>query len=363
MIYSNPIHPYLEALVACQGSDLHLVPDDLPRLRSDGRLIQVSRDDEHGIVPLCAEDVVALIVGTMPPAVRQRWESSHAADFSYDGGPALGRYRVNAFRQQRGPGAVFRRIPPPPEDMDAIGIPQSVQSLTARPNGLVLIAAPTGGGKSTTMAALVNEVNQRRAGHIITIEDPVEFAHENRGCVVTQREVGTNVGSYAEAAIELLRQDPDVVMLGEVRSARVLQEALAVAETGHLVFTTIHAQSCAGAVARVVGLVESGRQESTRRQFAGVMQGVVAQALLPRIGGGRIAAFEVLRRTTATVNRIQEGRFDALRNDLAVRGSGMMLLERSLAELVVRGEVAREEAAMRANDPDQFQRELESMIG
>lgn len=208
------------------------------------------------------------------------------------------------------------------------------------------------------MAALLNEVNQRRAGHIITLEDPVEFAHVNRGCVVTQREVGMNVGSYAEGAHQLLRQDPDVVMIGEVRSAAVLQEALAVAETGHLVFTTIHAQSVAGAVARVVGLVDSGRQESTRRQLAGVMQGVVAQALLPRVGGGRIAAFEVLRRTTATVARILEGSFDALRNDLAVRGSGMMLLERSLAELVVRGEVTHDDAAMRANDPDQFRREL-----
>jgi twitching motility protein PilT len=363
MTYTNPIDPYLEALVACSGSDLHLVPEDLPRMREDGQLIQIARDDDHGIAPLRADDVLTLIVGTMPAPVRQRWESSATVDYSYDAGPALGRYRVNAFRQQRGPGAVFRRIPAPPEDMDVLGIPQSVQALTARPNGLVLVAAPTGGGKSTTLAALLNEVNQRRAGHIITIEDPVEFAHENRGCVVTQREVGTNVASYAEAAVELLRQDPDVVVLGEVRSAAVLQEALAVAETGHLVFTTIHAQSAAGAVARVVGLVDSGRQESTRRQFAGVMQGVVAQALLPRVGGGRIAAFEVLLRTTATFNRIMEGSFDALRNDLAVRGSGMMLLERSLAELVVRGEVVREEAAMRANDPEQFRRELATMTG
>ena len=282
-------------------------------------------------------------------------------DYSYDAGPELGRYRVNAFRQQRGPAAVLRRVPPPPTDMDALGLPQSVQTLTARPNGLVLIAAPTGGGKSTTMAALINEVNERRAGHIVTLEDPVEFAHANRCCIVTQREVGTDVRSYAEGVESLLRQDPDVVVLGEVRTAAVLREALAVAETGHLVFTTIHAQSAPGAIARVVGLEDAGRQEATRRQLAGVMQGVVAQTLLPRVGGGRVAAFEVLLRTTATVNRIAEGRFDALRNDLAVRSTGMVLLERSLAELVVRGEVAREDAAMWANEPDQFLRELAAM--
>lgn len=361
MSYANPIQPYLHSLVACEGSDLHLVPDDLPRLRTDGRLVPVARDEENGIGTLAADDVATLIHGTMPDTVRQRWEAASAVDYSYDAGPGLGRYRVNAFRQQRGPAAVLRRVPPPPDDMDALGLPQSVQALTARPNGLVLIAAPTGGGKSTTMAALINEVNQRRAGHIVTLEDPVEFAHANRGCIVTQREVGTDVRSYAEGVEALLRQDPDVVMLGEVRTAKVLREALAVAETGHLVFTTIHAQSAPGAVARVVGLEDAGRQEATRRQLAGVMQGVVAQALLPRVGGGRVAAFEVLLRTTATVNRIAEGRFDALRNDLAVRSTGMVLLERSLAELVVRGEVTAEDAAMWANDPEQFRRELAAM--
>jgi twitching motility protein PilT len=361
MSYTNPIHPYLHSLVACEGSDLHLVPEDLPRLRADGRLMPVARDEKHGIGNLSAEDVRMLIEGTMPDPVRERWNVAKSLDYSYDAGPELGRYRVNAFRQQRGPAAVLRRVPPPPDDMDALGLPQSVRALTARPNGLVVIAAPTGGGKSTTMAALINEVNQRRAGHIVTLEDPVEFAHANRGCIVTQREVGTDVHSYAEGVESLLRQDPDVVMLGEVRTATVLREALAVAETGHLVFTTIHAQSAPGAVARVVGLEDAGRQEATRRQLAGVMQGVVAQALLPRVGGGRVAAFEVLLRTTATVNRIAEGRFDALRNDLAVRSTGMVLLERSLAELVVRGEVTSEEAAMWANDPDQFWRELAAL--
>ena len=361
MRYANPIHPYLQSLVGCGGSDLHLVPQDLPRMRTDGRLVPVARDEAHGIGTLSAEDVATLIHETMTGTVRERWETASAVDYSYDGGPGLGRYRVNAFRQQRGPAAVLRRVPPPPDDMDALGLPQSVQALTARPNGLVLIAAPTGGGKSTTMAALLNEVNQRRAGHIVTLEDPVEFAHANRGCIVTQREVGTDVRSYAEGVEALLRQDPDVVMLGEVRTSAVLREALAVAETGHLVFTTIHAQSAPGAVARVVGLEDAGRQEATRRQLAGVMQGVVAQTLLPRAGGGRIAAFEVLLRTTATVNRIAEGRFDALRNDLAVRTTGMVLLERSLAELVLRGEVSREDAASSANDPDLFHRELSAV--
>lgn len=362
MRYANPIHPYLQSLVACEGSDLHLVPGDLPRLRTDGRLVPVARDEQHGIGELSADDVATLIHGTMTDLVRERWQAASAVDYSYDAGPGLGRYRVCAFRQQRGPGAVLRRVPSPPDDMDALGLPQSVQALTARPNGLILIAAPTGGGKSTTMAALLNEVNQRLAGHIITIEDPVEFFHANRGCVVTQREVGTDVPGYQEGVEALLRQDPDVVMLGEVRNAEVLQQALAVAETGHLVLTTIHAKSAPGAIARVVGLVDSGRQEATRRQIAGGDAGGDRAVAAPARGGGRAAAFEVLLRTTATVNRIMEGSFDALRNDLAVRSSGMALQERSLAELVVRGEVTREDAALWANDPDQLRREMTSMM-
>jgi twitching motility protein PilT len=360
MTYASPIHPYLECVAGCGGSDLHLVPGDLPRVRADGRLVPVARDPEHGIGELEADDVLTLILATMPDAVRARWERASAVDYSYDAG-AFGRYRVNAFRQQRGPAAVLRRVPAPPEDMDALGLPPGVQALTARPNGLILIAAPTGGGKSTTLAALLSEINQRRAGHIVTIEDPVEFAHASRGCVVTQREVGADVASYAEGVIQAMRQDPDVVMLGEVRDAHVLETALSAAETGHLVLTTIHAQSTPGAIARAVGLMETGRQEATRRQFAGVMQGVVAQALVPRVGGGRIAAFEVLLRTTATATRITEGSFDGLRNDLSVRSTGMMLMERSLAELVVRGEVTLEDAAARANHPEQFRRELAAL--
>lgn len=361
MTYRNPVEPYLESLVARNGSDLHLVPGDLPRLRLDGRLVPVARDEANGIGELSADDVRVLIESTMSELVLSRWDAAKEVDYSFDGGPAIGRFRVNAFRQLNGPGAVFRRVPGPPEDMDALGLPPSVQALTARPNGLVLIAAPTGGGKTTTLAALINEVNQRRAAHILTIEDPVEFVHPNHGCVVTQREVGTDVESYAAGMIAALRQDPDVVMLGEARDAEVLGEALKAAETGHLVFTTIHSQSAPGAIARVMGLVEAGRQEATRRQLAGVIQGVVAQVLLPRIGGGRIAAFEVLLRSTSTVNRIVEGSYDSLRNDLGVRASGMVALERSLAELVLRGEVSRHEAAVVANDQEQFRRELAAL--
>lgn len=361
MSYRNPVEPYLESLVAREGSDLHLVPGDLPRLRMDGRLLPVLRDESNDVTALSPEDVRVLIEGTMSDLVRARWGAAKEVDYSFDAGPGLGRFRVNAFRQLHGPGAVFRRVPGPPEDMDELGLPQSVQALSARPNGLVLIAAPTGGGKSTTLAALINEVNQRRAAHILTIEDPVEFVHGNHGCLVTQREVGTDVDSYATGMVAALRQDPDVVMLGEARDADVLREALKAAETGHLVFTTIHAQSASGAIARVMGLVEAGRQEATRRQLAGVFQGVVAQLLLPRIGGGRIAAFEVLLRSTSTVNRIVEGSYDSLRNDLGVRASGMVSLERSLAELVLRGEVGRRDAALAANDLDQFTRELATL--
>jgi twitching motility protein PilT len=192
MPYANPIDPFLEAVLACGGSDLHLVPGALPRVRCHGRIAPVRRDESHGIGELRADELRTLILGTMPAHLRARWEAEREMDYSYDGGEALGRFRVNAYFEQRGPAAVFRRVPPPPASMDEVGLPAAVQGLVDLPNGLVLLVGPTGAGKSTTMAAMVNEVNERRAGKILTVEDPVEFAYRERGCVISQREVGAD---------------------------------------------------------------------------------------------------------------------------------------------------------------------------
>lgn len=362
MPYDNPIDPFLEAVLACAGSDLHLVPGALPRVRLHGRMAPVRRDEAHGVRELGADELRTLILGTMPRHLHARWEADREVDYSYDGGEALGRYRVNAYFEQRGPAAVFRRVPPPPASMDEVGLPAAVQGLVDLPNGLVLLVGPTGAGKSTTMAAIVNEVNERRAGKILTVEDPVEFAYRERGCVISQREVGSDTRSYAAAARAGLRQDPDVILLGEVRQRGVLKQALALSDTGHLVLTTVHGKSASGGVARVVGLAGADREEETRRQVAGVIRAVIAQALVPRADGtGRIAAFEVLLRTSSTVNKIRDGNLASLRSDMNERGSGMTTLERSLAELVVRGEVREEDALAHANEPDQFRGELRTL--
>ena len=362
MPYANPIDVFLESVVRSDGSDLHLVPGGLPRIRSHGRIIPVRRSDTADVREMSADELRVLILGCMPRHLHARWDAEREVDYSYDAGEQLGRFRVNAYFERRGPAAVFRRVPPPPSGMDELGLPPALNGVVDLPNGLVLVVGATGAGKSTTMAAMVNEVNGRRAGAILTLEDPVEFAFQELGCVISQREMGSDARSYAAAARAGLRQDPDVIMVGEVRRAGVLNQVLALAETGHLVFTTAHAKSAPGGIARVLGLVGSVREEATRRQLAGVLHAVVAQTLVPRAdGAGRIAAFELLLRTTSTMNKIRDGNLVSLRSDMNDRSSGMMTLERSLAELVVRGEVREEDAAAKANEPEQFRAELQGL--
>lgn len=360
----NPVNVYLETLVAAQGSDLHLNPGVLPTFRTQGRIVRARRDEEHHVRELSPDELRVLILGTMPGHLHARWEQDREVDYSYDAGREIGRFRVNAFFELGGPAAVFRRVPAPPTSMDDIGLPWSVQALVDQPNGLVMVIGPTGAGKSTTMAALINEVNARRAGKILTIEEPIEFAYpRDRGCVVSQREVGTDTLSFAAAAKSGLRQDPDVIGVGEIRDPETLVQVLGLAETGHLVLSTGHGSSVASGLGRLLGLPEAAREDATRRQLAGVFRAVIAQALVPRADGlGRIPAFEVLLRTTSTVNKIRDGNLVSLRSDMNDRASGMMTLERSLAELVVRAEVTEEDALLHANDPDQLRSEVRAAL-
>ena len=361
MAFANPIDAFLEAVVRCDGSDLHLVPDALPRIRSHGRISPLRRDESNNIRELSGDDLRELILGTMPAHLHPRWDRARDIDYSYDGGDGLGRFRVNAYYERRGPAAVFRRVPDAPRGMADVGLPPSLRNVVDHRSGLVLFVGATGAGKSTSLAAMVSEVNERRAGKILTVEDPVEFAYHELGCLISQREVGSDALSYAAATRAGLRQDPDVFALGEVREAKVLREVLTLAETGHLVFTTVHGESAPGGLGRILGLVRSAQEEATRRRVASVLRAVVAQTLVPRRdGGGRIPAFEVLLRTHSTVNKVRDGNLASLRSDMNDRASGMVTLERSLAELVVRGEVTEQDALLHANDGDAFLSELHS---
>ncbi len=364
MSQTNPVNAYLEALVGAKGSDLHLNSGVLPTIRTQGRVVRVRRDEVNHVRELSPEELRVLILATMPAHLHARWEAEREADYSYDAGAGIGRFRVNAYFDLGGPAAVFRSVPAPPGSMEDVGLPLSVQALVDQPNGLVMVIGPTGAGKSTTMAALINEVNSRRPGKILTIEEPIEFAYpRDRGCIVSQREVGTDTLSFAAAAKSGLRQDPDVIGVGEIRDADTLMQVLGLAETGHLVISTGHGSSVASGLGRLLGLPEAAREDATRRQLAGVFRAVVAQALVPRADGeGRLPAFEVLLRTTSTVNKIRDGNLVSLRSDMNERASGMMTLERSLAELIVRGEVREEDALLHANDPDQLRSELRSAM-
>lgn len=358
----NPIDPYLRALVAAGGSDLHISAGALPAVRTRGRLARVRREEEHHIRELTTDEVRALILSTMPSHLHARWESEREVDYSYNAGADIGRFRVAALFDLCGPAAVFRRVGLAPDSMDALGLPAAVQALVDLPNGLIVVVGPTGAGKSTTMAALINEVNARRAGKIVTIEQPIEFVYpRGRGCVVSQREVGTHTRSFAAAAKAALRHDPNVIGFGEIRDEETLDPALRLAETGHLVLTTAHGNSVATGLARLFGIAEAARDGAVRRQLAGVFRAVIAQALVARADGdGVVAAFEVLLRTISTANKVRDGNIASLKSDMTDRGSGMITMERSLAELVVRGEVTEEEALVHTNDPDQLRSELRS---
>lgn len=364
MSQTNPVNAYLEALAGADGSDLHLNSGVLPTIRTQGRVVRVRRDEVNHVREISPEELRVLILATMPAHLHARWEAEREVDYSYDAGAGIGRFRVNAYFDLGGPAAVFRRVPAPPGSMEDVGLPLSVQALVDQPNGLVMVIGPTGAGKSTTMAALINEVNSRRAGKILTIEEPIEFAYpRDLGCIVSQREVGTDTLSFAAAAKSGLRQDPDVIGVGEIRDADTLVQVLGLAETGHLVVSTGHGSSVASGLGRLLGLPEAAREDATRRQLAGVFRAVVAQALVPRADGeGRLPAFEVLLRTTSTVNKIRDGNLVSLRSDMNERASGMVTLERSLAELIVRGEVREEDALLHANDPDQLRSELRSAM-
>lgn len=324
----------LAATVQAGASDLHVSAGEVPRLRIDGLLRPLD-----GAPAMDAAAVARGLAELMGPAELAAFAASGDADFGWQGEAA--RFRVNAFRHARGPAAVLRRIPDEVPELDAVGAPPALAELVQREEGLVLVCGATGSGKSTTLAALIGAINRQRDAHIITIEDPVEFVHVSQRSLVSQREIGRDTADFATALRAALREDPDVLLVGELRDLETMRLALTAAETGHLVLATLHARGAASAVDRVIGVFPQGERDLVRSALAAGLAAVFCQRLMPRAGGGRIAAHEVLVATAAVRNLIRESRLAQLESVMQTGQSmGMQTFAQAVERLRAEGMLA-----------------------
>ncbi len=320
----------LARAVAAQASDLHLVPGAPPTVRVHGELVRLDGGER-----LTPDDTRELVYRILATEQQKRLEVDRQLDFSY-GVRGLARFRVNAHFQRDSLAAAFRYVPEELRTLEELGLPASLRELAMRPRGLVLVTGPTGSGKSTTLAAMVDEINRVKSHHILTIEDPIEFLHRHKRCVVTQREIGTDASSFAEALRAGVRQDPDVILLGEMRDLETIGTALTAAETGHLVLATLHTQSAPSTIDRVIDVFPPTQQEQVRMQLANTLQGVVTQALLPTpTRDGRVACLEILLPDDAVRNLIRQGKVEQVYSVMQTSVQrGMQTMEQGLVELV-----------------------------
>lgn len=341
----------LEEVVRKKASDLHLQVDLPPMLRVDGSLTPV-----HGTDKLDAATVERLISAILDEDQRQVLMKDKEFDFSFAFG-TLGRFRVNAFHERGNLAAALRLIPNEIKSVTELGMPPVVMKFAEYPRGLVLVTGPTGSGKSTTLASLIDKINTERAHHIITIEDPIEFTHRSKKSVVVQREIHYDTYSFSAALRSSLRQDPDVVLIGEMRDLETISAAITIAETGHLVFATLHTNSAAQSIDRMIDVFPPHQQPQIRSQLANILMGICSQRLVPAIGGGRVVAAEVLVANSAVRNIIREGKSHQL--DAVIQTGaelGMQTMDRTLASLVQAGTVTYDEARNYAVDLGEFER-------
>ncbi len=336
---------YLRAMVSIGASDLHLSSGEYPMVRQDGDMIRL-----EGTQPMTPAVMRAMADPIFAERNREEYEKTNDTDLGYEIG-GLCRFRVNVFADRKGPGMVIRVIPSEILTAEQLGLPEAVLSLCKLPKGLVLVTGPTGSGKSTTLAAMIDHINRQRSDHIITIEDPVEFVHPNRSCLINQREVGTHTTGFKRALRAALREDPDIILVGEMRDLETIEIAIETAETGHLVFGTLHTTTAVSTVDRIIDQFPSDRQAQIRTMLSESIRGVVAQTLLKKNGGGRVAALEVLIVTPAISNLIREGKTFQIASLMQTgKKLGMTLLNDSLLSLVKAGTVAPEEAWRKAVD-------------
>jgi twitching motility protein PilT len=335
-----------------RASDLHLTAGAPPTIRVRGRLTPI-----EGYAPLTPADTREVIYSILTAAQRQRLETDWQLDFAY-AIPGQARFRVNAYFQRGALGAAFRLIPYEIAPLETLGLPAAVRELAGRPRGLVLVTGPTGSGKSTTLASLIDVINQEREEHIITIEDPIEFLHHHKRCIVNQRELGADAKGFADALKAALRQDPDVILVGEMRDVETIATAITAAETGHLVFATLHTQDAPQTIDRIIDVFPPSQQGQVRAQLSVALQGIVTQTLLPTAdGAARCVAAEVLVPTPAVRNLIREAKTHQIYSVLQTGAQyGMQTMDASLAALVRGGRITRAVAESRAHSVEELRR-------
>jgi twitching motility protein PilT len=345
------LHQLLKTMVEKGGSDLHITTNSPPQIRIDGKLVPLD------IPALGAPETKQLAYSVLTDAQKHRLEENLELDISF-GIKGLARFRANIFNQRGATAAVYRQIPYEILGFKELNLPAVVEEICQKPRGLVLVTGPTGSGKSTTLAAMIDKINRERHEHIITIEDPVEFLHSHKSCVVNQRELHADTHSFANALRSALRQDPDVVLIGEMRDLETIESALRIAETGHLTFATLHTNSAAQTINRIVDVFPAHQQPQIRAQLSFVLEGILCQALLPRAHGkGRVMAMEILVPNAAIRNLIREDKVHQIYSMMQTGQAkyGMQTFNQSLATLYFKKQISMQTALSRSSNPDELQ--------
>ena len=358
---SVPILPdLLRKMTELGSSDLHLTTNSPPQVRIHGHLQPV-----EGYTPLTASETKQLAYSVLTDAQKHRFEEDLELDFSF-GLKGMSRFRANLFNQKGAVGAVFRAIPYEIKSFEALGLPNVIKDLCNKPRGLVLVTGPTGSGKSTTLASMIDKINQDRHEHILTIEDPIEFLHPHKNCLVNQREVNSDTHGFAESLRSALRQDPDVVLVGEMRDLETIEMALRIAETGHLTFATLHTNSAASTINRIIDVFPSAQQSQIRTQLSLVLEGILCQALLPKAGGGgRAMALEIMIPNSAIRNLIREDKIHQIYSMMQTGQDkfGMQTFNQSLASLYHKRMITLETAMARSSNTDELKDLIERGAG
>jgi twitching motility protein PilT len=344
----------LEEMIEKDASDLHIVAGERPKLRVDGDIVNASTEEV-----LTPKDTLSLAYSVLTENQKKRFETENELDFSF-GIQNLARFRGNCFKQRGCVSVVIRQIPFNVKTFEDLGLPAVVAQLADRPRGLVLVTGPTGSGKSTTLAAMIDKINKELKGHIITVEDPIEFIHRHQSCIVNQREVGTDTNSFSAALKYALRQDPDVVLIGEMRDLETIQAALTIAETGHLAFATLHTNSAMESINRIIDVFPSHQQSQVRAQLAFVLEGVLTQTLLQKAKGrGRVMAAEIMVCTAAIRALIRDDKVHQIESSMqAGKKFGMQTLNDALYQLYMAREVTKDECLRVTSKPNEFLRTI-----